>query len=227
MPLKVVGAACPRTGTLSLKLALEQLGFGPCHHMIEVIRHPELGAPWIDAAEGRPDWDGIFRNYAACVDAPSCYYWRPIAAHYPDAKVILAERDPETWFESIHATVFSKVWIDTTLNMPLGPFFAKLYEPYGDRILDHDYMIADYARYREEVKRTIAPERLLVYRTGDGWEPLCDFLGVPAPDSAFPQSNTREEMLAMISEVRRQADGKGAVDWEDITHRTHGGAISG
>jgi hypothetical protein len=201
MPLKIVGAAYPRTGTVSLKLALEQLGFGPCHHMSELIQHPEGGALWIAAAKGRPDWDAVFKDYAACVDAPSCYYWRELAAKYPSAKVLLTERDPEDWFTSVHSTVFSPEWIAQTLKMPLGPFFQSFYDFYGDRIQDHDFMVATYRRYCEDVKREIAPERLLVYRTGDGWEPLCHFLGVAVPDAPYPKANTRTEMRALIDRV--------------------------
>ena len=201
MPLKIVGAAYPRTGTVSLKLALEQLGFGPCHHMSELIAHPEGGAFWIAAAEGRPDWDAAFADYKACVDAPSCYYWRELAAKYPNARVILTERDPEDWFTSVHSTVFSPEWVAQTLKMPLGPFFQSFYDFYGGRMQDHDFMLETYRRYCEDVKRAIAPDRLLAFRTGDGWAPLCRFLGVPVPDVPYPKANTRDEMRTMIDRV--------------------------
>jgi hypothetical protein len=201
MPLKIVGAAYPRTGTVSLKLALEQLGFGPCHHMSELIQHPENGSLWIAAAKGQPDWDAVFADFSSCVDAPSCYYWRELAAKYPDAKVILTDRDPEAWFSSVHSTVFSPEWVAQTLKMPLGPFFQSFYDFYDGKIQDHDFMIATYRRYCEDVKRAIAPDRLLVFRTGDGWAPLCRFLGVAVPDAPYPKANTREEMRAMIDRV--------------------------
>jgi hypothetical protein len=212
MPLEIVGAAYPRTGTVSLKMALEQLGFGPCHHMAEMIAHPEMGALWIAAAQGRPDWDAIFANYRSCADAPSCYYWRELTAKYPDAKVLLTERDPEDWFASANSTVFSPAWVEATLKMPLGPFFQTLYDFYGDKIYDHDFMVATYKSYCEDVRRTIPAERLLVYRTGSGWEPLCRFLGVAVPDAPFPKLNTRDEMQAMLS----KAIDKGSMGPDDI-----------
>lgn len=218
MPLEIVGAAYPRTGTVSLKLALEQLGFGPCHHMAEMISHPEMGPMWVAAAQGRADWDAIFAGYRSCADAPSCYFWREITAKYPDAKVILTERDPEEWFGSTQATVFSPQWVEATLKMPLGEFFqACVYDFYGDEIHDHDFMIANYKRYCDEVKRAIPPERLLVYRTGSGWEPLCAFLGVAVPDAPFPKLNTREEMTARLS----TAIDKGSIGPDDIDLGQH------
>src|SRR3954452_7833833 len=101
MALKVIGAGFGRTGTLSLKIALEQLGFGPCYHMLEVIANPPFAEYWAQAAEGRmPDWDEVFRGYVSAVDWPSADYWSALAAHYPQGKVILTVRDPESWFRS-------------------------------------------------------------------------------------------------------------------------------
>jgi hypothetical protein len=213
MPLQIVGAAFPRTGTVSLKLALEQLGFGPCHHMAEMIARPETGALWIAAAEGQADWDTIFANYKSCADAPSCFYWHELTEKYPDAKVILTERDPEKWFESTQATVFSPEWIAATLRMPLGPFFQTIYDFYEGQIHDHDYMVAKYRGYCDEVKRTIGPDRLFVQRTGEGWEPLCRFLDVPVPTQPYPVANTRDEMKALLA----KSISTGALDPAQIT----------
>src|SRR5437870_2958107 len=107
MALKVIGAGLGRTGTLSLKLALEELGFGPCHHMAEVMLHLESVPLWIQAADGNPDWEAIYKGYAATVDYPGCFFWRELEKFYPDAKIILTVRDPEQWFESTQATIFS------------------------------------------------------------------------------------------------------------------------
>lgn len=106
MALRVVGAGFGRTGTNSLKLALEQLGFGPCHHMFEVRDNPGQLAYWQAAARGETlDWDAVFADYASCVDWPSARYWREIAAHYPDARVVLSVRPEEAWIKSVHATI--------------------------------------------------------------------------------------------------------------------------
>lgn len=108
MPLKIIGAGFGRTGTLSMKLALEQLGFGPCHHMVEVFGKPDHIALWQDAADGKAvNWEDIFNGYLSAVDWPACYFWRELSGLYPDAKVLLTLRDPEKWYDSAIATIFA------------------------------------------------------------------------------------------------------------------------
>ncbi len=200
MALEIVGAALGRTGTNSLKLALEQLGFGPCHHMFEVRDHAEQLPYWQAAARGEPpDWDEVFTNYRACVDWPSARFWREIAAHYPDAKVLLTLRDPDQWFDSVHATIYPVIMsheerepghFRDTMEMAQEIIVAQTF---GGRLDDRDHAIAVFRAYEEEVRRTIAPERLLAYDVSQGWEPLCAFLEVPVPDTPFPRTNTSEE----------------------------------
>lgn len=107
MALKVVGLGLGRTGTKSMQTALNKLGFGPCHHMIEAFKHPESMALWIEASAGRPDWDAIFKRYHSMVDYHGASFWREIAAHYPDAKVLHTVPDPDKWFDSTEATIFA------------------------------------------------------------------------------------------------------------------------
>src|SRR6202012_6109716 len=123
MALKVVGSGLGRTGTKSLQSALNMLGVGPCHHMVEVFAHPESRFLWIDAAAGKPDWDAIFAGYQSMVDYPGAHYWRQIAAYYPDAKVLHTVPDPDQWFESIQATIFEPDG-PTAIPGPFSPFFA-------------------------------------------------------------------------------------------------------
>jgi len=215
MALKVIGAGYPRTGTSSLKLALEQLGFGPCHHMREVIMDLPSARLWIEAAEGRPDWDRIFAGYQSCTDAPGCAFWRELADEYPDAKVLLSVRDPDQWFDSTQTTVFSDQMLNR--NQPLGSdmteFFAKVVtHEFGERIHDRDFMLAQFERRKQEVIAAIPEPRLLVYDVREGWEPLCAWLGVAAPETPFPHTNTRAEMMQ-----RRQAMAQGGFDMEKIS----------
>jgi len=195
MALKVVGSGLGRTGTKSLQSALNMLGVGPCHHMVEVFAHPQSAALWIDAAAGRPDWDAIFAGYQSMVDYPGARYWRQVAAHYPGAKVLHSVRDPDQWFESTQATIFAPDG-PTTKPGPLSPFFATIIGDFGDHLHDRAFMTDYFRRHTEEVKRTIPAERLLVYQVGDGWEPLCKFLGVPMPEAPFPSENSRAEFIA-------------------------------
>lgn len=193
MTLKVIGAGFGRTGTLSLKLALEQLGFAPCYHMVEVFKNPQAIGWWLDAADGKPDWDKIFDGYHACVDWPAATFYETLAAAYPDAKVILTERDPEAWFRSTQATIFPRATPPDT-DVPFDQLFRKVIGRLFDyRMRDHEHVIGVYNRHNAEVRRRIAPERLLSYDVAQGWEPLCRFLEVAIPATPMPKTNTSEE----------------------------------
>ncbi len=204
MALKVIGAGYPRTGTSSLKLALEQLGFGRCHHMREVIMDPPSAALWLQAADGRADWEAIFDGYQSCTDAPGCSFWRELVDYYPQAKVLLSVRDPEQWFESTQQTVFSDQMLGRQQKLggqtetPMAEFFEKIVtREFGEHIHDRDFMLAQFERRKQEVIAAVPAPRLLVYDVREGWEPLCAWLGVPVPESPFPHTNTRAEMAQM------------------------------
>ena len=195
MSLQVIGSGFGRTGTMSLKLALEQLGFGPCYHMVEVFKNPQAAGWWADAADGQPDWAKIFAGYNSTVDWPNATFYAELAQAYPDAKVVHTERDPEAWFRSTQATIFR----DDTAGADSGPFagmFAKVIRRlFDDNMHDHDHVIDVYQRHNAQVRATIPAERLLVYEVAQGWEPLCAFLGVPVPDSPMPKVNSTEEFV--------------------------------
>jgi Sulfotransferase domain len=198
MALDVIGAGLGRTGTTSLKFALEQLGFARCHHMSELIVHPEQSASWERAAAGEPvDWEEILKGYRATTDWPACHFYKTLAERYPGAKVILSVRDPRRWFESTQATIFNPEFLAATRTRPNGGFVRNvLLSVFDGRMHDRDHLIEVYERHNAEVRRTIAPERLLVYEVSQGWEPLCRFLGVPVPASPFPRVNTTEDFVA-------------------------------
>ena len=194
MPLSVIGAGFGRTGTMSLKLALDQLGFGPCYHMTEVFKNPEASGYWEAAADGEPvDWEEVFAGYGSTVDWPSATFYRRLADAYPNAKVILTERDPEAWFESTQATIFSRHIRDDTDDEWQRMFLKVIGDLFDRRMTDKDKLIEVYNRHNEEVRRTIAPERLLVYQVSEGWGPLCAFLGVDVPDEPMPKVNSTDE----------------------------------
>ena len=205
MSLKVIGAGMPRTGTLSQKLALEQLGFGPCHHMTEVFASPWQW-PLLDAlAEGRlDDLDALFGRYQSCTDAPGCWFWRELAGRYPDAKVVLSLRDPDRWYDSMAATIFTASHQQSMSGSQVGPIIRKLgAKMFGQAGAEREAaeggppdragMIAAFEAHNAAVRAAIPPERLLVYRVSEGWAPLCAFLGVTVPDTPFPQVNSSEE----------------------------------
>lgn len=200
MSLQVIGAGLGRTGTLTLKLALEQLGFGPCHHMVEVLANPEQIRFWRRAAGGEAmEWNDVFRSYRASVDWPSCHFYAELAARYPDAKVILSTRDPERWYESMEETILKAMaGIDaaTVEDADAHPMrFAQILicEKTFGRDYSRENAIATFERHVRAVIDTIPAERLLVFEAAQGWEPLCDFLGVAQPETPFPRVNSREE----------------------------------
>jgi len=200
MSLKLIGAGLGRTGTLSLKFALEQIGFGPCYHMTEAMLNPEAPAHWIRAADGNPDWETLFNGFVATVDYPGCTFWRELAGYYPEAKILLSVRDPEHWFESTQETIFSDRAIAMLNQTPMRPFLEKTaWKDFGSRIHDREFMIEQFKRHNDEVQRSIPQDRLLVYEAAQGWAPLCQFLGVPAPAAPFPRANSREEMKTMMA----------------------------
>jgi hypothetical protein len=200
MTLSVIGAGFGRTGTLSLKFALEQLGLGPCYHMMEVFKNPDAPRQWLDAAEGRPvDWETVFDGYGATVDWPSASFYRTLADVYPKAKVILTLRDPNAWFDSTQATIFAHDF-GASPNKIWGRMATRVVaDLFDNRMHDREHVISVYERHNAEVRRVIAPERLLVYEVADGWAPLCDFLGVPAPEGDLPRVNSREEFAARFA----------------------------
>ena len=198
MPLSIVGAGLGRTGTMSLKLALEQLGHGPCYHMIEVFKNPAAPAYWEAAADGeRVDWEEVFAGFNATVDWPSASFYKPLADAYPLAKVILTVRDPAAWFESTQQTIFA---IREATAAPTNAFISMVskvvYRMFDFRVHDRDLAISVFERHNAEVLATIAADRLLVYDVAQGWEPLCAFLGAPVPEGPMPKVNTTEEFRA-------------------------------
>jgi Sulfotransferase domain len=210
MNLEVIGAGFGRTGTLSLKYALEQLGFGPCYHMIETLEHPDHDALWLAIAQGEShNWQTILRGYRATVDWPAVSLWRELIAANAKAKVILTVRDPEQWYESASATIFARM---RTFADALARNDARSLDPARRRHmqmvnavvanqafggnLDRNNAIAVFNAHNDAVRRAVPPERLLVYESGEGWQTLCAFLGVAIPETPYPKVNTTDEFTA-------------------------------
>lgn len=203
MALKVIGAGFGRTGTLSLKLALEQLGFGPCHHMEEVINDPARHvAGWNKALDGEPDWDAVYRGYTSAVDWPTAAFWRELAVYYPDAKVVLSTRSPESWADSISQTIFAFMEMGDRVPPDGKPMFDMAYRVVTRSVgpdRSRETIVKVFNDHIAAVRAEIPAERLLVFEAKDGWQPLCDFLGVPVPEGGYPRSNNREEFWDLVS----------------------------
>ena len=198
MGLKVVGTGFGRTGTDSMRNALNILGFGPTHHMFEVMQNPNQQAMWRDAAHrGFRDWEALFDGYNSCVDWPSAAYWRDLIDVYPDAKVLLTYRSSESWWKSFSNTIVPSVLNGTD---PDAFSVAINRDVFGGRLDDRDNAIAVYEANVAAVKEFVPEERLLVHSLGDGWEPLCEFLDCPIPDQPYPSGNTTADYKKKVDE---------------------------
>jgi hypothetical protein len=203
--LRVIGAGVGRTGTLSLRKALVRLGVGPCGHMRENFEHPERFALWDEALRhktaGEPiDWRPLLDGFQAIVDWPGAYFWREMTAAHPDAKVILTVRDPEHWYDSIQATIFSL----PDDQLPDGPREIIFTRTFGGLLTDRARCQAVVAQRNKTVQESIAADRLLVFDVKDGWESLCAFLDVPVPEGEpFPRVNDTASFQAEERRERR------------------------
>lgn len=219
--MQVIGAGFSRTGTLSLKVALEELGSDPCYHMIELMEHPEHAGMWERATRGEPvDFEDVFAEYEATTDLPSALFWRELAQAYPEAKVLLTVRDPERWYDSASQTIFNLKGIK--LNqllmraaspvMPEAGAFKRMGDnvlnltklPFDGRFEDKAHAISVFERHNEEVKAGVPAEKLLVYEVKEGWGTLCEFLGVEVPQKPFPHLNESQNFEEVMYPYRRR-----------------------
>ena len=201
--MRVIGAGVGRTGTLSLRQAIETLGLGPCHHMEVVLDDQARNVPlWNAALDGNPDWSEIYRHMHSAVDWPTASFYRELHAAFPAAKFVLTHRDPDTWADSFSETIYTALagreeapsaarsWIDMCIRTVERAGF-----PLG---LDKSELAVRFNAHNEAVKQTIPAAQLLVFEVKEGWGPLCEFLDLPAPDEAFPRSNDRAEFWELV-----------------------------
>lgn len=213
MTLKVIGAGFGRTGTLSLKLALETLGYSKCHHMLEVAKSGAQVDFWDRIATGKPPprWDEVFEGFEACTDFPACIYYEALAAHYPDAKIILTVREDAAWQRSVVDTIYT-LW----QSMPpwlswLVPRVRKLQRAIDllvwqgalkNQITHPTHARALFNAHNRRVQASFPPDRLLVFDVKAGWAPLCNFLDKPIPDTPFPRTNETRVMKRRILSLK-------------------------
>jgi hypothetical protein len=208
--VKLIGAGFGRTGTMSLKAALEQIGHGPCFHMIDLIKGEMELPPWKAAAEGEEvDFESVLEGWESTIDWPACTYWERLVEVFPDAKVLLTVRDPDKWYESclnsIHeaaerggrgelggdhppppevmAVINDMIWN--------GTFEGRFRE-------DREFATDVFNSHNEAVKAAVPADRLLVYEVKEGWGTLCEFLGVEEPDAPFPHLNDTASFRGMF-----------------------------
>jgi hypothetical protein len=213
--IRVIGAGLPRTGTLTQKLALEQLGLGPCYHWVNLIADLDQVRLWERALDGDWPWQETFEGFHSTVDWPGGYFYRELLEAYPDAKVLLSVRDPEGWERSFKETIWtmchgrSLMPLLSSARAEVDPRWRR-YLTLVDRMFwiergtfasghaEPAQLMEQMVAHNEQVKRTVAPEQLLVWEVTDGWEPLCEFLGVEVPDEPLPHANDRDTFLERV-----------------------------
>ena len=210
--MKVFGAGFGRTGTMSLKFALEKLRIGPCYHMREVVSRPSHIKLWYDISRGEhPNWNRLFSDFNSAVDFPVCLFYKQLINKFPEAKFILTLRDFDTWYISTANTIYKVPSI-------LPDWFEKVVYPirmfivmqvnliwvglFKNNFSDRDSTKLVYYEHIESVKKIIPADKLLIYNVKEGWEPLCEFLDVDVPDIPFPKVNDTAEMLRNFAIIK-------------------------
>jgi len=210
--MRVIGSGFGRTGTLSLKAALQQLGFDPCYHMVELIKlrgHPKK---WLAIARGQPrDWRALFAGFEATVDFPACLFYADLLREFPDAKVVHTVRNKQDWYRSTYETIYQSRTVFPRWLRRASGFIGGLIEMtdtliwngvFEGRFEEPQRAQQIFDEYTAKVRETVPPERLLVYDVREGWAPLCRFLGVPIPATPFPNVNDRASMLRQLRTLR-------------------------
>ena len=212
--LILIGAGLPRTGTLTQKLALEQLGLGPCYHWVNVIADLDQVALWDSALDGEKPWEEVFAGHRSTVDWPGGYFYRELMDAYPQAKVLLSVRDGESWERSFRDTIWTMSYgqslmpllaharaeVDPRWRRYLALVDRMFWGPQGTFAAGSEpaQLIEQMAAHNEQVKRVVPAERLLVWEVGEGWGPLCEFLGVDVPAEPLPHANDRDTFLERV-----------------------------
>ena len=200
MTLRVVGAGVGRTGTHALKIALEQLCGGTCHHMMEMFERPDQRELFTRAIDGETvDWTEVYDGFTAMVDFPGSMFWREAAAAFPDAPVLLSSRPAEDWYRSASNTIF--LAFDNTppeIHPWMEAVKRGLHERFSDDFENEAAMIDAYERHNAEVRAEVPTDRLIDWTPSDGWGPICAGLGVAVPDEPFPLTNTTAEFRQML-----------------------------
>jgi hypothetical protein len=241
--MKVIGAGLPRTGTLSQKVALEMLGFGPCYHMVNVLTDLPLARRWEQALDDEVNWDEVFGEHESTVDWPGSFFYRELVDAYPDAKVVLSVRDPQAWEKSMLDTIW-----DVCYGQSLMAHISKareLVDPEWRGYMDlmrrmwaaqgifsgaellPGQLAEAIARYQEQVQRHVPEDRLLVWSVQEGWEPLCRFLEVDVPEAQFPRLNDSKMFVDRIIDgalmvLRQWRDRGGELEQPELSRPASG-----
>lgn len=207
MTLRVISVGVGRTGTFTMKTALEQLGLGRCHHMEEVdATSPRDVGLWMAAAQGKADWSVNYSGFSAAADWPTAAFSRELFAAFPNAKFILTVRETESWYKSFSETIYPLIEAEPKTPEEMRPFLrmvSAVVHKTGFRIpSSKEEIIAAYERHNRSVQELIPASSLLVFNVRQGWEPLCRYLGVNVPDTEFPKTNNTQAFWDSVQSVK-------------------------
>ena len=199
MSLKIIGAGFPRTGTTTLKMSLELLGFEKAYHFKDLIADPGKLKHWQEIENtGHTDYGRLFDGYQASVDFPGYPYYKLLMKKYPNAKVILTLRDFDGWYESNYNTIWQVEPINDCLEFMRNTYLIK---QFNNKFDSREIAEKVFQAHNNEVIEFVPKKRLLVYEVKDGWEPLCSFLDRPIPEETFPHLNKKENFPAMLGKM--------------------------
>ncbi len=221
--MKIIGAGLPRTATLTQKIALEMLGFGPCYHMVNILSDLDLVPRWAEAFDTNVDWNAIFGDSQSTVDWPGSFFYRELVTAFPDAKVLLSVRDGASWARSMGNTIWD-VFYGDSLQRYMSEARARVdprWQNYIDLLtamwrksgllgtlegeFDADEMARAMEEHNEAVRQFVPKDRLLEWSPRDGWEPLCAFLEVPVPQAPLPHVNDSATFAGRIIDASLDA----------------------
>ncbi|GIH23435.1 hypothetical protein Aph01nite_17450 [Acrocarpospora phusangensis] len=190
--------------------------------MSSLGEYPESIAHWEAAVRGEQvDWKDLLAGYQSAVDWPVCSFWRELADAYPDAKVVLTVREPRSWYASARKTIYRYMARKPGIEGAIMRLEERLYpslrrrralcerliweNTFEGRFDEPEEAMKIFERHNSAVRETIDPDRLLVYDVRQGWQPLCDFLGVEIPDEPFPHLNVADSFVRSAVRRRRRA----------------------
>jgi hypothetical protein len=216
-----------------MQAALDILGI-PCWHSYFLFSNVADCALWSEALDAkfhnkgttftRKEWDQVLGSWGGATDAPVIAFAHELQECYPEAKVLLVERDTEKWYKSFNDTVIANSWnpvllaltrLDPWLVGPMGTMHHKWIRGWMGATSKKEMQEKArpfYEAYNAHVKAITPEGKLLVYELGSGWEPLCEFLGKPVPEVPFPKVNETEQLnekmglvmqLGMMNVVRK------------------------
>ena len=224
MSIKIIGAGFPRTGTTTLKQALETLGYSKTYHFKDLIADPDRLKDWEELeTKGHTNFAALFDGFVATVDFPGYPYYKILLEKYPDAKVILTKRKFEAWYESTRKTVWKAgpQTVPAKLAMLLKMLFNQrlrqtfkcikfmratyLGKQFDNKFASREHAEKVFYNHIAEVSEYVPKEQLLIYDVAEGWEPLCRFLSCPIPREPFPHLNKKEHFHAMVKGMIQEA----------------------